>query len=75
GIDVEEFADGLTIMGGEFSGGSIESGHDHRVAMAFSVASLRANAPIEITDCQNVATSFPGFVELANSTGLNIRVI
>jgi len=75
GIDVEEFEDGLTIVGGEFSGGLIESGHDHRVAMAFSVASLRANAPIEITDCQNVATSFPGFVELANSTGLNIRVI
>ena len=75
GIAVEEFADGLTIVGGDFSGGSIESGHDHRIAMAFSMASLRANAPIEIADCQNVATSFPGFVELANSTGLNIRVV
>jgi 3-phosphoshikimate 1-carboxyvinyltransferase len=74
-IDVEEFADGLAITGGEFSGGIIESGHDHRVAMSFAVASLRANSTIEITDCQNVATSFPGFVELANSIGLNINVV
>ncbi len=74
-IKVEEFPDGLSITGGEFSGGTIESGHDHRVAMSFAVASLRANANIEITDCQNVATSFPGFVELANSIGLNIHVI
>ena len=73
-IEVEEFADGLAITGGEFSGGLIESGHDHRVAMSFAVASLRADANIEITDCQNVATSFPGFVELANSIGLNIHV-
>lgn len=74
-IEVEEFADGLAITGGEFSGGLIESGHDHRVAMSFAVASLRASSNIEITDCQNVATSFPGFVELANSIGLNINVV
>ena len=74
-ITVEEFPDGLTIAGGEFSGGVIDSGHDHRVAMAFAVASLRASSKIEITDCQNVATSFPGFVELANSIGLNINVV
>lgn len=74
-IEVEEFADGLAITGGEFSGGVIESGHDHRVAMSFAVASLRANSNIEIADCQNVSTSFPGFVELANSIGLNIDVV
>jgi 3-phosphoshikimate 1-carboxyvinyltransferase len=74
-IEVEEFADGLAITGGEFSGGIIDSGHDHRVAMSFAVASLRANSTIEITDCQNVTTSFPGFVELANSIGLNINVL
>ncbi len=74
-IEVEEFPDGLVITGGEFSGGIIDSGHDHRVVMSFAVASLRANAKIEITDCQNVATSFPGFVELANSIGLNVNVV
>ena len=74
GIQVEEFTDGLTIVGGDMTGGLIESGHDHRIAMSFAVASLRASSTIEITDCENVATSFPGFVELANRVGLNINV-
>ena len=72
-IEVKEFADGLTIRGGQFGGGKIESGHDHRIAMAFAVASLRAQAHIEISDCDNVATSFPGFVDLANCVGLQIH--
>lgn len=71
-IDVKEFADGLAIRGGQLSGGKIASGHDHRIAMAFAVASLRAQANIEISDCDNVATSFPGFVDLANRVGLDI---
>ena len=75
GIEVEEFPDGLMIQGGEFSGGQVESGHDHRIAMSFAIASLQANANIEISDCENVATSFPGFVELAQSVGLQISVI
>ena len=60
GIDVEEYPDGLTIHGGEFAGGKIESGHDHRISMSFAIASLRAKSIIEISDCENVATSFPG---------------
>ena len=74
GINVEEFTDGLTITGGKMTGGRIESGHDHRIAMSFAVASLRASQAIEITDCENVATSFPGFVELANRVGLKLNV-
>lgn len=75
GIDVEEFADGLSIHGGKIKGGCIASGDDHRIVMAFSVASLRAQSMIEILDCENVATSFPGFVETACSVGLKIDVI
>ena len=41
--------------------------------MAFAMAALRAGAEIRIDDCENVATSFPGFVELANSAGLVIE--
>ena len=74
GIHVDEFTDGLTILGGDMTGGLVESGHDHRIAMSFAVASLRASSTIEISDCENVATSFPGFVELANRVGLNINV-
>lgn len=53
-------------------GGKVNSHGDHRIAMAFSVASLRASGTIEVTDCANVATSFPDFVELARHTGINI---
>ena len=74
GITVDEFTDGLNIHGGDFAGGNISSGDDHRVAMAFTIASLRAQATIEIQDCENVATSFPGFVETACSAGLHIDV-
>jgi 3-phosphoshikimate 1-carboxyvinyltransferase len=69
--------DGMRIEGrGEgpaFSGGSIDSFGDHRIAMCFSIASLRAAKSISIRDVANVATSFPGFVELAKSIGLDVR--
>lgn len=72
GVAVQEYPDGLTITGGPISGGQIDSGHDHRIAMAFSIAALRANDMIQINDCKNVATSFPGFVDIARSVGLDI---
>jgi 3-phosphoshikimate 1-carboxyvinyltransferase len=69
--------DGLRIEGrGEgpaFSGGEVDSFGDHRIAMSFAVASLRAAASISILDVANVATSFPGFVGLARSVGLDVR--
>jgi 3-phosphoshikimate 1-carboxyvinyltransferase len=69
--------DGMRIEGrGEgpaFSGGQIDSFGDHRIAMSFAVASLRAAASIEILNVANVATSFPGFVGLSRSAGLDVR--
>ena len=65
--------DGIRIRGGQgFGGGTVASHGDHRIAMSFAVASLRARDPIRILDVANVATSFPGFVELAQSVGLRI---
>jgi 3-phosphoshikimate 1-carboxyvinyltransferase len=72
GIECQLLADGLAIQGGEMSGGRIDSHGDHRIAMAFAVASLVASAPIEIADVANVATSFPGFPQLARAVGLDI---
>ncbi len=73
----ETYPDGLRIAGratgAAFSAGEVDSGGDHRVAMAFSIASLRAAGPILIRDVANVATSFPGYVQLAHSVGLNLR--
>jgi 3-phosphoshikimate 1-carboxyvinyltransferase len=74
GVEHELLADGLWIRGGNgFSGGSIDSHGDHRVAMAFAIASARASGPVEIRDVSNVATSFPGFVQTAQSVGLLIE--
>ncbi|NBW89075.1 MAG: 3-phosphoshikimate 1-carboxyvinyltransferase [Gammaproteobacteria bacterium] len=68
--------DGMRIdgqpEGAAFRAGQINSHGDHRVAMSFAVASLRAAGPIDIADVANVATSFPGFSTLANSMGLRI---
>jgi 3-phosphoshikimate 1-carboxyvinyltransferase len=73
GIECELLADGLRLVGGPMQGGRIDSHGDHRVAMAFAVASLLAREPIEIDDVANVATSFPGFAELARQAGLELE--
>jgi 3-phosphoshikimate 1-carboxyvinyltransferase len=58
GVVHEVLPDGMRIQGGKpFTGGTIDSRGDHRIAMAFTIASLRATAPIEIRR-GNVATSF-----------------
>ena len=72
GIDHEVLPDGLAHHGGRIGGGVVDSRGDHRVAMSFAIASLRASAPIEILDVANVATSFPGFAALARSVGIGI---
>jgi 3-phosphoshikimate 1-carboxyvinyltransferase len=74
GIRVEELPDGIVINGGRFEGGIVESCGDHRIAMAFAIASLVCAAPIQILDTGPVATSFPGFVETAAGVGLTIEV-
>ncbi len=74
GIKAEPTHDGIIIEGGQIQGGQVNSHGDHRIAMSFSVASLRAAGDILITDCANVATSFPGFVPLASSVGIQVRL-
>jgi 3-phosphoshikimate 1-carboxyvinyltransferase len=72
GVEVEPTADGIRIQGGPMGGGVVESHGDHRIAMAFSIASLRANEAISIVNCSNVNTSFPGFVDLARQAGVRV---
>jgi len=66
--------DGITVVGGTPSGGVITTHHDHRIAMSFAMAALRASDSIIVTDCAHVATSFPGFADLAANTGLRLIV-
>ncbi|KQX02831.1 MULTISPECIES: bifunctional prephenate dehydrogenase/3-phosphoshikimate 1-carboxyvinyltransferase [Acinetobacter] len=82
GIDCTPTDDGIIIEGkgksGDwsaiFSGGEIESHHDHRIAMSFSMAGLRNSGEIKIIGTETVATSFPTFTELTNQAGLQIQV-
>jgi 3-phosphoshikimate 1-carboxyvinyltransferase len=78
GVTCEVLPDGIRIQGNPsakvFSGGTVDSHGDHRIAMSFSVASLRAAAPIKILDVANVATSFPDFPGTAASAGLKVSV-
>ena len=74
GITTQVNADGIVIEGGLMGGGAVDSHGDHRIAMAFSVASLRAQQAISIKDCANVDTSFPGFADLARQAGINIKI-
>ena len=73
GVAVEPRADGIRIRGGAYGGGGVDSGGDHRIAMSFAIAALRAGGPIEVRDCANVNTSFPGFATLAAGVGLRIE--
>ncbi|MBT6126553.1 MAG: 3-phosphoshikimate 1-carboxyvinyltransferase [Halieaceae bacterium] len=74
GVNNEVLEDGIIIEGGTIGGGEIRTHMDHRIAMAFSIAALRAEQEIVVLDCDHVATSFPGFDALARGLGLQIIV-
>ncbi len=75
GINADERPDGARISGGQLTGGIVDSCGDHRVAMAFAVASIAAKEPIHIQDTANVATSFPGFCQQARNIGMAVEQI
>ena len=65
GAEVAEFEDGLDVPGGQtLHGATIDSGSDHRIAMAFSVAALRAEGDTLIHGAESAAISFPEFFDL-----------
>ncbi len=72
GVNCQPTEDGIIIDGGAMHGGEVQGQGDHRIAMAFSVASLRASAAIRILDCANVATSFPNFLALCGQVGIRV---
>ena len=69
GAEVEEFDDGLAVLGPtQLRGALIDSHGDHRIAMAFSVAALIAEGETEIVGAECVAISFPEFFTLLESS-------
>ncbi len=77
GVEVEERSDGVRIVGKPSGLGSgpvsIDSRGDHRIAMSFAIGSLRCQHDVKILDCDNIATSFPSFVSVANAIGADLR--
>ena len=72
GAAVEEHKDGMVITGGQLQGGNVQSHHDHRIAMSFAIAGATAQGPVTIEGAEAVRTSFPNFIDLANSIGMDI---
>ncbi len=71
GARVDEAPDGAAIHGvAPLGGADVQAHHDHRIAMSFVVAAQRADAPVRIHGCETVATSFPGFLQLATGCGM-----
>lgn len=80
GVNAEPTKDGIIIQGfggteQNMGGGEVESHHDHRISMSFAVASLIADDEIVIKGVDNVATSFPNFLSLANGVGFDLEII
>jgi 3-phosphoshikimate 1-carboxyvinyltransferase len=74
GIDAQATVDGIRIQGGQLGSGEVASFDDHRIAMAFTIAALRANGKIRVKETNNVATSFPDFISLAQQIGIGIEI-
>ncbi|MDX8397140.1 MAG: 3-phosphoshikimate 1-carboxyvinyltransferase [Mariprofundaceae bacterium] len=73
GADFEEHTDGAVILGGTLQGGCcVDARGDHRIAMAMAVAAQCAGDEIRIENAAAIATSFPDFVPLAQSLGMNV---
>lgn len=71
GLAVEEFADGISLVGKSQLRGDvvIDSHNDHRIAMAAAIAATRATGPVTITNAECVAKSYPDFWEVYESLG------
>ena len=72
GIHTRVDGDAVEIQGGILQGGRVRSHGDHRIAMAFAVAGVIAEKEVIVDACNNVATSFPDFVEVAQKAGVRI---
>lgn len=76
GVSVSEQPDGLTITGAPaVRAGKALGCNDHRIVMALSIAALRANGPIEVTDAESIQKSYPSFFQDYNTLGGNAHVL
>ena len=77
GVKFQLEVDGIVIQGlgkeGTLKASTINSRGDHRIAMAGSIGSIRANGETTVLDCLNVNTSFPNFIDVCKQVGISIE--
>jgi 3-phosphoshikimate 1-carboxyvinyltransferase len=77
GVTTNATENSLTITGTDgppVGGATIASRLDHRIAMSFLVLGLVCKSPITIDDAEPIETSFPGFINLMNKLGANMKL-
>jgi 3-phosphoshikimate 1-carboxyvinyltransferase len=67
GVRIDLFEDRMEITGGAYRGGTVDSHHDHRIAMACAVAALTGNEEVIIENAESVSKSYPSFFEVLDS--------
>jgi len=80
GVKHKIFEDGIDIKGVDqfetdlpFNSGEIDSFGDHRIAMASIMGALRSKGSCKVKNCNNISTSFPGFINLSNRIGITLE--
>jgi len=80
GVKHKIFEDGIDIKGVDqfetdlpFNSGEIDSFGDHRIAMASIIGALRSKGSCKVKNCNNISTSFPGFINLSNRIGITLE--
>ncbi len=75
GGKVDETADGLTVYGGQLTGGTVDGQNDHRLVMAAAIAALRCGNPVTILGAEAVNKSYPGFFDDYKALGGQIQTV
>jgi len=75
GVALEEVEDGMDVEGGAIRGGAVDGAGDHRCAMSFCVLGQVADAPVTVSGCENIDTSYPGFAADLSTVGGNIHAL
>ena len=76
GVQADEMPDGFTIRGGDIPEGGIVVPHgDHRLALSLAVAGLATRQGVEVADAEIMDESFPGFIEILQQLGGDLRAV
>ena len=73
GVSLVEYEDGIDVEGGKIRGGAVDGAGDHRCAMSFCILGQVAESEILVSGCENIATSYPGFMNDLIAAGGSIH--